>query len=269
MIASHRSLRSCAFCHARRCTSTAGDDAGGPPEAGLAARVAAGPGLWEDGEWLADLRRESLLESLLASRGDRRKAAGAGHRHKLERALNAAGHGAVPGHRGAVPGPGLRRGPRPGIRHAGRRCQARHPGADRPGLLQGAGTVRRGPRPGHVRGRRGPGRRSRGPGRDRVRPGNRPDGTTWNCSMTRCSRTRSAPLPPPRSRCCAWSGSCTRAPAAGKPPSSSGSSTGRTPWPTGCRHVRPGAARTSPTAASSRWTAGSGSPAPARTWPGA
>ena len=32
------------------------------PEAGLAARVAAGPGLWEDGEWLADLRRESLLE---------------------------------------------------------------------------------------------------------------------------------------------------------------------------------------------------------------
>ena len=84
----------------------------------------------------------------------------------------------MPGHRGAVPGPGLRRGPRPGIRHAGRRCQARHPGADRPGLLQGAGTVRRGPRPGHVRGRRGPGRRSRGPGRDRVRPGNQPDGTT-------------------------------------------------------------------------------------------
>ncbi len=47
--------------------STAGDDAGGPPEAGLAARVAAGPGLWEDEEWLADLRRESLLESLLAT----------------------------------------------------------------------------------------------------------------------------------------------------------------------------------------------------------
>ena len=45
--------------------STSGDDAG-PPEAGLAARVAAGPGLWEDEDWLADLRRESLPESLLA-----------------------------------------------------------------------------------------------------------------------------------------------------------------------------------------------------------
>ena len=39
--------------------STVGDDAA-PPEAGLAARVAAGPGLWEDEDWLADLRRESL-----------------------------------------------------------------------------------------------------------------------------------------------------------------------------------------------------------------
>src|SRR5260370_101383 len=32
--------------------STSGDDAG-PPEAGLAARVAAGPGLWENEDWLA------------------------------------------------------------------------------------------------------------------------------------------------------------------------------------------------------------------------
>ena len=48
--------------------STSGDDAG-PPEAGLAARVAAGPGLWEDEDWLADLRRESLPESLLAMAG--------------------------------------------------------------------------------------------------------------------------------------------------------------------------------------------------------
>ena len=47
--------------------STPGDDAGGPPEAGLAARVAAGPGLWEDEDWLAELRRESLPESLLAA----------------------------------------------------------------------------------------------------------------------------------------------------------------------------------------------------------
>ena len=68
--------------------STAGDDAGGPPEAGMAARVAAGPGLWEDGEWLADLRRESLLESLLAG-GAIAAAARAEHHHQLERALNA------------------------------------------------------------------------------------------------------------------------------------------------------------------------------------
>jgi hypothetical protein len=67
--------------------STSGDDAG-PPEAGLAARVAAGPGLWEDEDWLADLRRESLPESLLAG-GTIVAAAAAEHGHKQERALNA------------------------------------------------------------------------------------------------------------------------------------------------------------------------------------
>ena len=67
--------------------STAGEDAG-PPEAGLAARVAAGPGLWEDEDWLADLRRESIPESLLAD-GAIASASTAEHGHKLERALNA------------------------------------------------------------------------------------------------------------------------------------------------------------------------------------
>ena len=62
--------------------STPGDDAG------LAARVAAGPGLWEDEEWLADLRRESLIGSLLAD-GTIAAAAAAEHAHKQERALNA------------------------------------------------------------------------------------------------------------------------------------------------------------------------------------
>ena len=51
--------------------STPGDDAGGPPGAGLATRVAAGPGRWQDEDWLADLRRESLPESLLADGGVR------------------------------------------------------------------------------------------------------------------------------------------------------------------------------------------------------
>ena len=62
--------------------STPGDDAG------LAARVAAGPGSWEDEDWLAGLRRESLPESLLAG-GTIAAAAAADHAHKQERALNA------------------------------------------------------------------------------------------------------------------------------------------------------------------------------------
>src|SRR5487761_1673645 len=65
-----------------------GDDAGTPEEKALAARVAAGPGAREDEEWLADLRRESLLESLMAG-GTIAAAAAADHDHKQERALNA------------------------------------------------------------------------------------------------------------------------------------------------------------------------------------
>jgi hypothetical protein len=65
--------------------STAGPP--GPPTA-LAVRVAAGPGLWEGEEWLADLRREPLLEALLGD-GTLAAAAGAQHGHKLDRALNA------------------------------------------------------------------------------------------------------------------------------------------------------------------------------------
>ena len=59
--------------------------------AGLAARVAAGPGLREDEDWLADLRRESLPESLLADGtiAAAAAAAAAAHAHKQERALNA------------------------------------------------------------------------------------------------------------------------------------------------------------------------------------
>jgi hypothetical protein len=68
--------------------STSGDEAGGLPEAGLVSRVASGPGAWEDEEWLADLRRESLVEALLAD-GTIAAAAAAEHGHKQERALNA------------------------------------------------------------------------------------------------------------------------------------------------------------------------------------
>lgn len=68
--------------------STAGDDDAVTPGKSLAARVAAGPGAWEGEEWLADLRRESLLESLMAD-GTLAAAASAEHAHKQERALNA------------------------------------------------------------------------------------------------------------------------------------------------------------------------------------
>jgi hypothetical protein len=68
--------------------STAGDDGAGTPGNSLAARVAAGPGAWEDEEWLADLRREPLLESVMAD-GTVAAAASADHAHKQERALNA------------------------------------------------------------------------------------------------------------------------------------------------------------------------------------
>ena len=50
----------------------AGQGDGPEPESeALAARVAAGPGLWDDKDWLAELRRDGLIGELLACRGDR------------------------------------------------------------------------------------------------------------------------------------------------------------------------------------------------------
>ncbi len=64
-----------------------GDEA--RPGEGLAARVAAGPGLWEDEEWLAELRRDGLVGELLAAGVIGRAAGEGGHGHLQERALNA------------------------------------------------------------------------------------------------------------------------------------------------------------------------------------
>ena len=71
-------------------TVPAGRDAGEQPEpgtgdggAGLAGRVAAGPGLWED--WLADLSREGLIGELLADGVIAGAVAGAEHGHRLDR----------------------------------------------------------------------------------------------------------------------------------------------------------------------------------------
>ncbi len=66
-----------------------GDDGPGAESAALAARVAAGPGLWEDESWLAEMRRDGLIAELLASGVIARAAAGGGHAHRLDRALTA------------------------------------------------------------------------------------------------------------------------------------------------------------------------------------
>ena len=55
----------------------------------LAARVAAGPGTWDDEDWLAELRRDGLIGELLASGTIGQAAAEGGHGHRLERALTA------------------------------------------------------------------------------------------------------------------------------------------------------------------------------------
>jgi hypothetical protein len=70
-------------------TVSAGQGDGVPLQEGPAARVSAGPGLWEDKEWLAELRRDGLIGELLAAGVIGRAAAEGGHGHRLERALNA------------------------------------------------------------------------------------------------------------------------------------------------------------------------------------
>ncbi len=59
-------------------------------EEGLSARLAAGPGMWEDEEWLSELRRDGLISGLLASGVISRACGAGGHAHRIERALTAA-----------------------------------------------------------------------------------------------------------------------------------------------------------------------------------
>src|SRR4051812_13939102 len=82
--------------------STAGDDAG------LAARVAAGPGPWED--WLAGWPAARAPAGIAAGRRDDRRRGRGGARAQAGTGAERRGHGPVPGHRGAVPGPRLRPG---------------------------------------------------------------------------------------------------------------------------------------------------------------
>ena len=175
--------------------STSGDDAG------LAARVAAGPGLWEDEDWLADLRRESLPESLLAD-GTIAAAAAAEHAHKQERALNAEVTALC-----LVTGALF-----PVLGYDSRLALV----FNMPGLPARPGTpVPTGPAYSKARARSGeaPARAMFGPTRPaaafpRARTAPRsawrsPRSTAppWNCSTTRCSRRSSAPPLRARNRC--------------------------------------------------------------------
>ena len=209
--------------------STPGDDAG------LAARVAAGPGLWEDEEWLADLRRESLPESLLAD-GTIAAAAAAEHGHKQERALNAEvtalclvtgalfpvlGYDAVLALVFGMPGVPARPGTPVPTGPAYSKARARSGEAPARAMFVHDAA------------------------RDDIPAGQ--DGTAFGLEITQIDGTTlelfsdpllaeefGSPLPA-RSRCCASWGCCTPAPAGGRPPSSAATWTGRTPWPTGCR----------------------------------
>jgi hypothetical protein len=69
-------------------TVPAGRDASRPTAGeGLAARLAAGPGLWE--EQPSGLGRDGLIGQLLADGVIAEAVAGTGHGHRLHRALNA------------------------------------------------------------------------------------------------------------------------------------------------------------------------------------
>ena len=64
-----------------------GDGPAADAAAALRAQAAAGPGFWED--WLGELRRAGLISELLAGGVIAKAVAGAGHGHKLDRALTA------------------------------------------------------------------------------------------------------------------------------------------------------------------------------------
>ena len=199
--------------------STSGDEEALTPGAGaLAARVAAGPGSLEGEEWLADLRRESLLESLMSD-GAVAAAASAEHGHKLERALNAEvtalslacgalfpvlGYDAVLALVFGLPGVPVR------------------PGTPVPtGPAYSKARERSGEAPARAMFFRDAARTDIPQARTAPRSAwNSPRSTAppWNCSATRGSRTSSASRLPPRSPCCGSSGCCTPAPAAGAPP---------------------------------------------------
>ena len=214
--------------------STPGDDAG------LAVRARGLlPCLWEDEDWLADLRRESLPGSLLAG-GTIAAAAAADHAHRQERALNAEVTALCPAVTGAL---FLVLGYDPVPSPWSSIClaslyQARHPaaGLGGPGLLSLFEFVRGGPRPAAARSGHDAARDDipRRPGRDRVRPGAHPDRRHHPGIVQRPAARGGVrhPLSGREAAAEARGAAALRHPPVEEPPSSAATSTGRTPWQT-------------------------------------
>ena len=90
----------------------------------------------------------------------------------------------------------------------------------------------------------------------------------WSWPERRAGQTSSARPRRAPGRCCGSPRTSAPPPAGGSAPRSAATTTARTPWPTSWKAASGRACSTSPTAASSPWTAGCGSPPPAPTWPG-
>lgn len=245
----------------------AGHDDDGPEPEGeaLAARVAAGPGLWEDEGWLGELRRDGLIGELLAGGVIARAVAGGGHGHRLERALTAAmtmlcvitgalfpgqGYGMVLAKAFAMPGTRVRPGTVTPTGPAFSMARARlgeaamrsayELDAARDDVPLGAGGTAF--------------------GLELVVF----DGTTLD--LFSCPELAGEFGVPeggthPKLRVVAL---LQAGPCGGRPPPSAGTTTGRTPWPTSSGARSAPASSASPTGASSPWTGGCASPAAGR-----
>ena len=234
----------------------------------MAARVASGPGFWTD--WLAELDRQGLLEDLLAEDVIARALREAPPGHKYDRVLTAkmtvicvlvaclfpgAGYDTVLATAFGLPG--LR--PRPGteVPSGAAFSQARKLLGEQ--VMKrifeldaavadadlGIGLLWKGLEVTAI------------------------DGTTMELARNGVLEGEfGTPGGAAPARCCGSPPTSAPRPSAGSAPRSAATTTARTPWQTSWKTASGPACSTSPTAASSPCTAGSGSPAPARTWPG-
>jgi Insertion element 4 transposase N-terminal len=199
--------------------------------AGVAGRVAAGPGLWED--WLADLGREGLIGELLADGVIAGAVAGAERGHRLDRVLTAEMTALCVITGALFPDQGYDM------------ILARVFGM--PGVPVKPGTVTpAGPALSKARGRLGEQVMRKvfelDAARADITPG--PGGTAFGLELTVFDGTTAGVFSDPvlaeesgvpraaPSRRSGWSRTCRPGRGGGRPPRSAGTTTGRTPWQT-------------------------------------